>query len=97
VFELIDPTLGECGDVATIVRCVKVALLCVQECPTQRPPMSDVIPMLSRQVAPSQPQRPVVCTPRPMSHAAAAALAVEDAREITCGNRDLTITDLQGR
>jgi len=32
-----------------------------------------------------------------MSHAAAAALAVEDAREITCGNRDLTITDLQGR
>ncbi|XP_066398992.1 receptor-like serine/threonine-protein kinase SD1-8 [Miscanthus floridulus] len=98
--ELIDPAIrSDCtgAELAQAATCIQVALLCVQECPTQRPPMSDVIPMLSRQVAPSQPQRPVVCTPRPMSHAAAAALAVEDAREITCGNRDLTITDLQGR
>jgi hypothetical protein len=97
--DLIDPAIrSDCAgaELAQAATCVQVALLCVQECPTQRPPMADVIPMLSRQVAPSQPQRPVVCTPRPMSHAHATALAV-DAREITCGNSDLTITDLQGR
>ncbi|ONM57998.1 Cysteine-rich receptor-like protein kinase 25 [Zea mays] len=47
VFELIDPTLGERGDVATIVRCVKVALLCVQESATDRPTMADVTAMLA--------------------------------------------------
>jgi hypothetical protein len=46
VFELIDPTLGERGDVATIVRCVKVALLCVQDSATDRPTMADVTAML---------------------------------------------------
>jgi hypothetical protein len=86
--DLIDPAIrSDCAgaELAQAATCVQVALLCVQECPTQRPPMADVIPMLSRQVA-----------PRPMSHAHATALAV-DAREITCGNSDLTITDLQGR
>ncbi|TKW35124.1 hypothetical protein SEVIR_2G350800v4 [Setaria viridis] len=46
-FELIDPTLGECGEVATIMRCVKVALLCVQDSAADRPTMADVTAMLA--------------------------------------------------
>lgn len=46
-FELIDPTLGERGDVATIMRCVKVALLCVQDNATDRPTMAEVTAMLA--------------------------------------------------
>ena len=46
-FELIDPTLGECSDAAAIMRCVKVALLCVQDSATDRPTMVDVTAMLA--------------------------------------------------
>uniref|UniRef100_A0A0E0Q9C7 Uncharacterized protein n=1 Tax=Oryza rufipogon TaxID=4529 RepID=A0A0E0Q9C7_ORYRU len=46
--ELIDPTLGECSgsEAAAIIRCVKVALLCVQDNATDRPTMTDVAAML---------------------------------------------------
>ncbi|XP_062188573.1 receptor-like serine/threonine-protein kinase SD1-8 [Phragmites australis] len=92
--ELVDPTIRCNCTVAELEQaatCIHVGLLCVQESPSQRPPMGDVIPMLLQQKAPSQPRRPVVCTP--MSHPAA-VLAVQ---EITCGNSDLTITNLEGR
>ncbi|CAN6183633.1 unnamed protein product [Urochloa humidicola] len=46
-FELIDPTLGECVEVASIMRCVKVALLCVQDNAADRPTMADVTAMLA--------------------------------------------------
>ncbi|KAL6656682.1 hypothetical protein ACP70R_004462 [Stipagrostis hirtigluma subsp. patula] len=46
-FELVDPTLGERSDVAGIMRCVKVALLCVQDSATDRPTMADVTAMLA--------------------------------------------------
>ncbi|CAN6205610.1 unnamed protein product [Urochloa humidicola] len=46
-FELIDPTLGECAEAAAIVRCVKVALLCVQDSAADRPTMADVTAMLA--------------------------------------------------
>jgi len=94
--DLVDPairggcTAGELGQAAT---CVQVALLCVQECPIQRPPMADVIPMLLQQKAPARPQRPVVCTPT-RTHPVAAALAAQE--ELTGGN-ELTITSLEGR
>ncbi|WVZ62769.1 hypothetical protein U9M48_012474 [Paspalum notatum var. saurae] len=86
------------AELAQAAACVQVALLCVQECPSQRPPMADVIPMLSQQKAPvPRPRRPVVCTPV-TGHPAAAALAVQAVREmVTCGSTELTITTLEGR
>ena len=45
--ELVDPALGERGDAAAIVRCVKVALLCVQDSAADRPTMADVTAMLA--------------------------------------------------
>jgi hypothetical protein len=51
VYELIDPTLGERGDAADIVRCVRVALLCVQDSAADRPTMADVTAMLASAAA----------------------------------------------
>ncbi|CAL5086161.1 unnamed protein product [Urochloa decumbens] len=45
--ELIDLRLGVCSEVAAIVRCIKVALLCVQDSATDRPTMADVLAMLA--------------------------------------------------
>ncbi|KAL6639545.1 hypothetical protein ACP70R_023275 [Stipagrostis hirtigluma subsp. patula] len=92
--ELVDPTIRSNCTVAELEQAatsIHVALLCVQECPGHRPPMADVIPMLSQQKAPPRPRRPVVCTP--ISHPA----AVLGVQQVTCGNGDMTITDLEGR
>ncbi|KAL6873841.1 hypothetical protein ACP4OV_013923 [Aristida adscensionis] len=95
--ELVDCTIRSNCTVAELEQaatCIQVGLLCVQECPSRRPPMADVIPMLSQQKAPARPRRPVVCTPPPVSHPPAAFLGVQ---QITGGNCDMTITMLEGR
>ena len=38
--ELVDPSLGERSEVASIMRCIRVGLLCVQENATDRPTMA---------------------------------------------------------
>ncbi|XP_040381554.1 putative cysteine-rich receptor-like protein kinase 20 isoform X2 [Oryza brachyantha] len=45
--ELVDPSLGSEYELAQILRCIQVALLCTQEDPTVRPTMPDVAAMLS--------------------------------------------------
>uniref|UniRef100_A0A453BDE9 Uncharacterized protein n=1 Tax=Aegilops tauschii subsp. strangulata TaxID=200361 RepID=A0A453BDE9_AEGTS len=58
-FELVDPTLGHCSEVADIMRCVKVALLCVQDNAMDRPTMTDVTAMLGNDGVPlPDPRRP---------------------------------------
>ena len=97
--DLVDPAIRggcTCGELGQAAACVQVALLCVQECPSQRPPMADVIPMLLQQKAPARPQRPVVCTPTRTHPVAAAAAALAAQEELTGGN-ELTITSLEGR
>nr|CAD1819272.1 unnamed protein product [Ananas comosus var. bracteatus] len=46
-FELIDPSIDGSSERNEILRCIHVALMCVQENATDRPTMSDVIAMLS--------------------------------------------------
>nr|CAD1819183.1 unnamed protein product [Ananas comosus var. bracteatus] len=46
-FELIDPSLDGSSETYEVVRCIHVALMCVQENAADRPTMSDVIVMLS--------------------------------------------------
>ncbi|KAK3134435.1 hypothetical protein QOZ80_6AG0549110 [Eleusine coracana subsp. coracana] len=45
--ELVDPVLGDGYELAEIVQCAQVALLCAQEDPTDRPTMSDVVALLN--------------------------------------------------
>uniref|UniRef100_A0A0D9WXV1 Receptor-like serine/threonine-protein kinase n=1 Tax=Leersia perrieri TaxID=77586 RepID=A0A0D9WXV1_9ORYZ len=63
--DLLEPAIrGECtgGELEQATTCIQVGLLCVQESPDQRPPMADVIHMLSREKALGQPRRPVMST-----------------------------------
>uniref|UniRef100_A0ACD5U737 Uncharacterized protein n=2 Tax=Avena sativa TaxID=4498 RepID=A0ACD5U737_AVESA len=57
--ELVDPTLGDCDGVTSIIRCVKVALLCVQDNANDRPTMTDATAMLGNDGVPlPDPRRP---------------------------------------
>ncbi|KAK9116156.1 hypothetical protein Sjap_015103 [Stephania japonica] len=60
--ELIDPILLDPPKVLKALRCVNVALLCVQELASDRPTMSDVVTMLSNEetTLPS-PKQPAFC------------------------------------
>jgi hypothetical protein len=105
VFELIDPTLGECGDVATIVRCVKVALLCVQDSAADRPTMADVTAMLQATGLLPDPKRPPHFSLRVATAAssssdddAGSGLRTRTQCTTSCSTNDLTITSIhEGR
>ena len=49
--DIMDPTLEETCSTSELVRCVQVALLCVQENAADRPTMSDVVSMLGSDVS----------------------------------------------
>ena len=57
--ELVDPSLGEEYQELDVMRCIQVALLCVQDSAEDRPNMRDVMAMLSnrnrRLLLPAQP------------------------------------------
>ncbi|KAK8524361.1 hypothetical protein V6N12_029227 [Hibiscus sabdariffa] len=57
--ELIDPGLLESCSIPEIDRCIHIGLLCVQEDPTDRPTMSDVVVILgSNTITLPEPKRP---------------------------------------
>ncbi|KAB2095886.1 hypothetical protein ES319_A01G071000v1 [Gossypium barbadense] len=56
--ELIDPALGDSYDATEGLRCINVALLCVQQCPPDRPNMSLVLVMLCGDSVLPQPKQP---------------------------------------
>ncbi|KAM3395437.1 G-type lectin S-receptor-like serine/threonine-protein kinase [Capsicum galapagoense] len=59
VLELIDPSIRETYDCNKATRSILVALLCVQELPTDRPTMSDIAGMLSNEsLAIPEPKEP---------------------------------------
>jgi serine/threonine protein kinase len=100
-FELIDPTLGECTEVADIVRCVKVALLCVQDSATDRPTMTDVTAMLASRDGGAAASLP---DPRRPPHFSLRVSSSDDGSSevrtrshgtASCSTNDLTITTVQ--
>lgn len=56
--EVIDNTLGDSYNVAEVLRCINVALLCVQQRPEDRPNMSLVLLMLCGESALPLPKQP---------------------------------------
>ncbi|XP_059645528.1 G-type lectin S-receptor-like serine/threonine-protein kinase CES101 [Cornus florida] len=57
--ELIDPTLENSYQTDEVLRCIHVGLLCVQDNPINRPTMSDVVSMLTKETTTlSTPQQP---------------------------------------
>ncbi|KAB5534737.1 hypothetical protein DKX38_017823 [Salix brachista] len=57
-FELIDECLAESSNLSDIIRCIHVALLCVQQCPEDRPNMSAVVLILGSEIPLPQPKQP---------------------------------------
>ena len=51
VLDLIDQTLHESCNVDKFMKCVNVGLLCIQEDPSDRPTMSNVVTMLDSETA----------------------------------------------
>ncbi|KAK9276202.1 hypothetical protein L1049_005733 [Liquidambar formosana] len=65
--DLMDPKLGNPSSTSLLLRYVNIGLLCVQESPTDRPTMSDVVSMLSNELAPlPTPKQPAFLTGRGM-------------------------------
>ncbi|PRQ31337.1 putative protein kinase RLK-Pelle-DLSV family [Rosa chinensis] len=58
VVEIIDSSIGESYLVSEIIRCIQIALLCVQEFATDRPTMSRVVSMLGNDSALPSPTQP---------------------------------------
>ncbi|KAM7498231.1 hypothetical protein LguiA_022645 [Lonicera macranthoides] len=63
VSESIDPSIRNTCQLHEAAKCIKVGLLCVQEAPSNRPTMSDVVVMLSNETAVvPQPKEPAFST-----------------------------------
>jgi hypothetical protein len=61
--ELMDPTIGYSSSSSLPLRFINIGLLCVQESPTDRPTMPDVVSMISNEHAPlPTPKQPAFTT-----------------------------------
>ncbi|KAI4323222.1 hypothetical protein L6164_022845 [Bauhinia variegata] len=49
--KMLDPSINNSFIPDQVLRCIHIALLCTQECPVDRPPMSDVLSMLTNENA----------------------------------------------
>ena len=56
--EIVDEYLVNSSSMSQILRCVHISLLCVQQCPDDRPNMSSVVMMLGSQSPLDQPKEP---------------------------------------
>ncbi|CAN4114652.1 unnamed protein product [Withania somnifera] len=89
--ELIDKSLLESCNKTEAIKCMNVALLCVQEGPKDRPSMSDVIVMLGGEGnSLPQPKRPAFVTRTRTSSSSSG-------KQYTVSNNEVTITVEEGR
>ena len=57
--DLMEPTIGYPSSTTVVLRFINIGLLCVQESPTDRPTMPDVISMISNEHVPlATPKKP---------------------------------------
>ncbi|CAN4084004.1 unnamed protein product [Withania somnifera] len=95
--ELMDPTLVDTFNESEVVKCINVALLCVQEDSGDRPTMSNVIIMLgsSESRALSRPTQPAFITRRNTTAVSTSSSSFN--KPHTGSNNELTITVELGR
>lgn len=91
--DLIDQTLSGSCNTNEYLKCVNVGLLCVQEDPSDRPTMSNVVFMLGSEAATlPNPKQPAFVLRRCPSSRASSSSKPE-----TCSNNVLTVTLDDGR
>ncbi|KAL6656681.1 hypothetical protein ACP70R_004461 [Stipagrostis hirtigluma subsp. patula] len=92
--ELVDPALGDDFPVPEVMKCVQVALLCVQDSADDRPTMSDVVAMLgSEGITMPEPRQPAYYNVRISSLAASSGSFGESSYSVS----NITLTTEQGR
>ncbi|XP_062150844.1 receptor-like serine/threonine-protein kinase SD1-6 [Alnus glutinosa] len=91
--ELINPTIGYPSSSSLPLRLINIGLLCVQESPTDRPTMPDVVSMISNEHAPlSKPKQPAFTTGRNMMDTNP---TIDTSRN--CSNNSVTISTMEAR
>ncbi|KAL6871519.1 hypothetical protein ACP4OV_014348 [Aristida adscensionis] len=92
--ELVDLALGEDFPVPEVMKCVQVALLCVQDSADDRPTMSDAVAMLgSEGLTMPEPRQPAYYNVRISSLAVSSGSFGETSYSVS----NITLTDEQGR
>ncbi|CAO2144442.1 unnamed protein product [Urochloa humidicola] len=90
--QLVDPSLDAKRHAPEMLRCINIALLCVQENASDRPTMSDVIAMLSSETKTLlEPKRPAYFHVRVNAEEESSTVAVP------CSVNDVTVSALDGR
>ncbi|KAK3125231.1 hypothetical protein QOZ80_7BG0602080 [Eleusine coracana subsp. coracana] len=93
--ELVDPVLGNDFPVPEVMKCIQVALLCVQDSADDRPAMAEVVAMLgSEGLTMPEPQQPAYYNVRISNIAAASS---DSFGESSCRISSMTLTDEEGR
>ncbi|KAM3221984.1 hypothetical protein P3L10_021254 [Capsicum annuum] len=93
--DMMDQTIFESCDVNEVIKCVNVALLCVQEDPAERPVMSNVVFMLGGEsMTLPRPNQPAFITRR---NSAGASTSSSSSKLYSTSNNALTITQEEGR
>ncbi|KAH0651906.1 hypothetical protein KY284_031818 [Solanum tuberosum] len=93
--DMMDQTIVESCDESEVLKCVNVALLCVQEDPAERPVMSNVVFMLGGEsITLPRPNQPAFIARR---NSAGASTSSSSSRLYNTSNNGLTITQQVGR
>ncbi|KAI3509926.1 hypothetical protein L1887_25451 [Cichorium endivia] len=90
--ELIDTTLRQSSNSLEVIRSITVGLLCVQQCPKDRPNMSSVVLMLGNEGALLKPKQPAFFTEKSILGADFTSSSYP-----TSSTNDITITEVVAR
>ena len=87
--ELVDPALGGDVPVPEVMKCLQVALLCLQDSADDRPNMSEVVAMLGSLITMPKPRQPAYYNVRISS----LAVSSDSLGESSCRISTITLTD----
>nr|KYP44602.1 Putative serine/threonine-protein kinase receptor [Cajanus cajan] len=90
--QLLDSSIKDSCIISEVLRCIHVSLLCVQQCPNDRPTMTSVIQMLGSEMELVEPKEPGFFPRRIVDEGNLSS----DQNQVT-SNDELTITSLKGR
>ena len=91
--EIIDSSLGESYPINEVLRCIHIALLCVQEQAKDRPLMSAVVSMLGNDAAIPSPKQPGFLLNRGYHTGGNPSSNIDGAYSVN----DMTYTEAEGR
>ncbi|RWR88166.1 receptor-like serine/threonine-protein kinase SD1-8 [Cinnamomum micranthum f. kanehirae] len=94
ISELLDSSISISASESEVLKCIQVGLLCVQEKPKDRPSMSSVIFMLSKETTMPAPKQPTFCVWKGnySDHPHSSTNGVSG-----CSRNEVSITEIQAR